>query len=102
MAEAYILALIDIADEAAYRQSGYMARAEAAITAYGGRYLVRGGDPVSLEGEPPGSRIVILAFPNRERAAAFHASEQYAPAIALRQPISSARLILLSGYHPPA
>ena len=100
MAKGYILATLEIADQAAYRASGYLAMAEAAVAAYGGRFLVRGGDPVVLEGDAAPGRIVILEFPSREAAAAFYASEQYAPAIALRKSLSAGQLILLSELAP--
>ena len=100
MAKGYILALVDVPDETAYRTSGYMKLAEDSIRAHGGRFLVRGGDPAPLEGAPLDSRIVILEFPTREAAAAFHASEQYAPAITLRQSLSAGRIVLLSEFDP--
>ena len=102
MAKGFILALIDIPDADAYAASGYMQMAEAAVAAHGGRFLVRGGDPKLLEGASLPGRIVILEFPSREQAAAFHASEIYAPAITLRQSLSAGRLVLLSEYEPPA
>ena len=100
MPNGYILALVDVPDETAYRASGYMQMAEDSIRAHGGRFLVRGGDPAPLEGAPIGRRIVILEFPIREAAAAFHASEQYAPAITLRQSLSASQLVLLTGFDP--
>lgn len=99
-AKGYILAMVKVADPAAYRASGYMAMAEESVTAFGGRFMVRGGDPLSLEGDAPAERIVILEFASREQAAAFHASATYAPAIALRQSLAESRLILLSEYVP--
>ena len=100
MAKGYILAMVTVADPEAYRASGYMAMAEDSVTTFGGRFMVRGGDPLALEGEAPGERIVILEFPSREQAAAFHASAHYAPAITLRQSLADSRLILLSEYVP--
>ena len=100
MAKGYILAQVDVPDETAYRDSGYMAMAEAAVAAFGGRFLIRGGNPVTLEGAPGTSRIVVLEFPSRDAAAAFHASADYAPAIKLRQSLSTGTLTLLSEHDP--
>ena len=100
MAKGYILAQVSIPDEAAYRESGYMAMAEAAVAAFNGRFLIRGGNPATLEGAPGTSRIVVLEFPSRDAAAAFHASVEYASAIELRQSLSTGTLTLLSGYDP--
>ena len=100
MAKGYILATVDVPDEDAYRASGYMGMAEAAIAAHGSRFLVRGGDPMVLEGTAPGQRIVILEFPSREVALEFYRSEQYAPAITLRQSLSAGSLVVLSEHEP--
>lgn len=100
MPKAYILAQIDVPDEAAYRDSGYMAMAQAAITAHGGRFLVRGGEPTLLEGVRHPQRIVILEFPSRDAAERFYHSAEYGPAITLRQTLSTGSLVLLSEYAP--
>ena len=99
MAKGYLIGELTVPDMEAYRASGYMAQAEAAIAAHGGRYLVRGGDPAALEGGPPG-RIVVLEFPSRAEAERFYHSEQYAAPKALRHRLSSGRLWLLDGYDP--
>ncbi len=100
MPKVYILAQVTIPDPAAYRESGYMAMAQAAVAAHGGRFLVRGGDPALLEGDPLAERIVIIEFPSRDAALRFHRSEDYAPAIALRNSLSKARLVLLDEHVP--
>ncbi len=97
MAKAFILAELTIPDAEAYRASGYLAMAQASVAAFGGRFLVRGGNPQPLEGDAP-DRIVILEFPSREAAVRFHASDHYAPAIRLRQSLSNGRLVLLDEF----
>lgn len=100
MPKAYILAQLDVPDEAAYRDSAYMRMAEQSVAAHGGRFLVRGGHPHLLEGKGPLPRTVILEFPSRDAATAFYHSPQYAPAITLRQSLSQGRLVLLDEYDP--
>lgn len=100
MPKGYILAQVTIPDAEAYRSSGYMQMAEASVSAFGGRFMVRGGKPELLEGNGPVERIVILEFPSRDIARQFYDSDQYAPAIALRQTLSSGRLVLLEEYVP--
>jgi uncharacterized protein (DUF1330 family) len=97
MAKGYILVELSIPDAEAYRASGYMQQAEASIARHGGRYLIRGGEPAVLEGEGVPGRIVVLEFPSRAAAQAWHASEDYAPAKALRQSLSRGRAVLLDG-----
>jgi uncharacterized protein (DUF1330 family) len=47
---AYVIAEIAVLDAEGYES--YKPLAEASITAHGGRYCVRGGEVVSLEGAP--------------------------------------------------
>ena len=98
MAKGYIMVEVTIPDLEAYRASGYMQMAQDAIARHGGRFLVRGGEAEVTEGEGPVGRIVILEFPSRDQARAFFHSDDYAPALRLRQGMSSARGVLLSGY----
>ena len=97
MPKAYIIAEIDIPDIQAYRDSGYMAAAEAAVAAHGGRYIVRGSPATILEGTASDTRIVVLEFPTRTAAETFYEGREYAPARKLRQSLSAGRLILLDG-----
>jgi uncharacterized protein (DUF1330 family) len=98
MSKGYIVAEVFITDMDAYAASGYMPIAAAALEKYGGRYLVRGGDGVLLEGQPAPKRIVVVEFPSREAARQFYFSDDYAPAILLRQSVCETRSVLVSGY----
>lgn len=98
MSKGYVLALITVTDLERYQASGYPELADKSVAAFGGRFLVRGGDAAALEGPALTERVVVLEFPTRDDAAAFHASEMYAPALALRQSFATSRLTLLSGY----
>lgn len=100
MPKGYILAQVTIPDAEAYRTSGYMQMAQESVAAFGGRFMIRGGEPELLEGSGPLERIVILEFPSRDIARQFYDSDQYAPAIALRQTLSSGRFLLLEEYAP--
>ena len=97
MPKGYILATLDIPNETAYRDSGYLAMAERAVASHGGRFLIRGGNPEPLEGAASAQRTVVLEFPTRNAAAQFYNSTEYAPAITLRQSLSRGSLVLLSG-----
>ena len=43
----------------------------------GGRYVVRGGNPLALEGALPTTRTVILEFPSRQAALDWYHSDSY-------------------------
>jgi uncharacterized protein (DUF1330 family) len=64
----YLYADIVVADQAEYEK--YRRLVPDTIAAYGGRYVVRGGDPEVVEGDKPDIRTVILEFESRERLAA--------------------------------
>lgn len=93
----YILAEIEVTDPETYKQ--YMPLAAAAIAAFGGHYLVRGGEVAALEGESPPLRTVLLEFSSPEQARAFFLSPQYQKAASIRRRCSRGRVLLMSG--PP-
>lgn len=92
---AYIVVQIAIHDPATYER--YKALAPAAIAAYGGRYVVRGGFSQVLEGSWQPERFVLLEFPTVERARAWWDSPEYAPAKALRQQSAHTEMLLVEG-----
>jgi uncharacterized protein (DUF1330 family) len=95
---AYIHGDIEVIDSEAYEQ--YRREVPAVIAAYGGRYLVRGGEAELLEGEGQPKRQVILEFPDVERLKAFYDSPEYRTLRALRQRASVGRLIAVEGVAP--
>ena len=64
----------------------YRPLAAASIEQYGGRYVVRGGPVVCVEGErDPERSIVIVEFPDMARAKQWYASPEYAEALKVRR-----------------
>jgi len=61
----------------AQRYEAYKPLAKAAIETYGGRYLVRGADPVILEGKPDGARHVVVEFDSIDTVRRFYDSPEY-------------------------
>jgi uncharacterized protein (DUF1330 family) len=95
---AYVVVHITVRGKAEYER--YKGPAAAAVAAYGGRYLVRGGNVQVLEGSWLPPRFVILEFPTAEAARAWWASSEYAPAKALRQRVADTNMILVEGTSP--
>ena len=93
---AYIIAHITVTDAEKYE--AYKALAPAAIAAYGGRYLVRGGPVITLEGAPENRRVAVLEFPSVEKAEAFYRSAEYGAAMEHRRVAAEAQFILVEGY----
>ena len=92
---AYVIANIDVKDPVRYQD--YIKMSPVSIAKFGGRFVARGGKTEVLEGEWVPKRLVLLEFPSVERAREWWASDEYAPAKALRQATSSGELIVLEG-----
>jgi uncharacterized protein (DUF1330 family) len=92
---AYLVADVDIHDEATYDQ--YRQQVRDLVDAHGGRFLVRGGNCRALEGDWAPRRLVIIEFPSAEALQAFYDSPGYAPLIALRRSATTSKLIAAEG-----
>jgi uncharacterized protein (DUF1330 family) len=92
---AYVAVQVTVKDPERYDR--YKQLAPASIAAYGGRYLVRGAPPETLEGTWSPSRFVILEFPSVARAKEWWSSADYAGAKALRQATAHTEMILVEG-----
>lgn len=94
---AYVIVEVSIHDHEAYE--GYKKLTPASIAAFDGKFVVRGAQSESLEGDWHPERIVVLEFPSVERAKEWWASEQYAPAKQIRQANATTKMIVIEGYH---
>jgi uncharacterized protein (DUF1330 family) len=92
---AYII--VDITIHNAENYEGYKKLTPASIAAYQGKFIVRGGQAETLEGDWQPGRVVVLEFPTIERAQQWWASEEYAPAKAIRQANAETKMILVEG-----
>jgi uncharacterized protein (DUF1330 family) len=92
---AYIISDVTPKNEEAWQT--YRTRAAASIAQHGGRYLVRGGQIETLEGQWPPRLIVVVEFPDIERARAWYRSPEYAFALAVREEALSRNLVLVDG-----
>lgn len=97
---AYIVAHVDVQDWKKYRE--YMKHTPRCIARFGGRFVARGGETVTLEGPPEALRIVLIEFPSIEQAKAFYHSDEYVRTKTLREGGGSARFVAISGYDEAA
>ncbi len=95
MPKAYWVAHVDVADPEIYAQ--YRAANAAAFAKYGARFIVRGGPQVQREGQSR-ARTVVIEFPDLAAATACFDSPEYQAAKAIRDPISTADLVIVEGY----
>jgi uncharacterized protein (DUF1330 family) len=93
---AYMIARVQVTDPTRYAE--YVKRSPAAIAAFGGRFISRGAEVHTLEGEAETRRLVIVEFPSVEQAKAAFASERYQLARTLRAGAADAQFIVVDGY----
>lgn len=95
---AYVLVDMEVRDPDRYAE--YRAAAAPSVARYGGRYLVRGPEPVLLEGQWLVNRLILLEFPTLKQARDWYGSADYSAAKQKREGAASARMMLLEGYNP--
>ncbi len=92
---AYVVVEVEVHDQNRYED--YKRMVPVSLTAYGGRFIVRGGVVETLEGEWRPQRFVILEFPSVERAKAWWEATEYAEAKKLRQATARTKMIVVEG-----
>ena len=92
---AYVIVDVKINNPDEYEE--YKKRTPASVAAYDGSFIVRGGTTKTLEGNWAPGRIVVLEFPNAERAQQWWDSTEYANAKLIRQRTATTRMILVDG-----
>ena len=95
---AYMIAQLNVRDTKAY--ADYAPKVPPVIAKFGGRYVVRGGKFTAVEGQSR-SRNVVIEFDSYEQALACYNSPEYQANIKVRQPHSTADLIIIEGYDGP-
>jgi uncharacterized protein (DUF1330 family) len=92
---AYVIADIDVHDPETYRE--YVALVPGTIEPFGGRFVVRGGEHETFEGEWQPHRLVMIEFPSADHARRWYASQAYTAALAIRQRASTGSVVLVEG-----
>ena len=92
---AYVIVDIEVTDPEGYKE--YVKLAPEAVKLYGGKYIARGGQTETLEGDWQAKRLVILEFPSVEHAKRWLDSPEYAPARALRHQYARTNMVVVEG-----
>lgn len=74
----------------------YIRRIDATLVPYEGRFLIHGATPEIIEGPWPGD-LVIIAFPDLERARAWYDSPSYRDILPLRTENSLSVAMIVKG-----
>src|SRR6186713_2901875 len=95
MAKGYWIVRVDIADPEEYKK--YLAANAAPFRKHGARFLVRGAPFENVEGGAR-ARNAVIEFPSYQVALDCYRSPEYQAAIKLRQPVSTADIVIIEGY----
>jgi uncharacterized protein (DUF1330 family) len=92
---AYAIVRVEVTDPEKYEE--YKALTPAAVAAFGGRFIVRGGEAHTVEGPTETRRIVVVEFPDVDTARACFESPQYAEAKAKRIGAAEMEMLIVDG-----
>jgi uncharacterized protein (DUF1330 family) len=92
---AYIIADVDITDPTKYED--YKKLTPGAIAKHGGRFVARGGQTATLEGNWKPGRVVVIEFPTFEQARSFYTSVEYTAARRARAGAATMKMIVVDG-----
>ncbi len=97
---AYIIARFDVKDWDKFREYGK--NAPRTIAKFGGRFIARGGETLTLEGPQESYRVVLIEFPSLDKAKAYYNSPDYTETKKLRAGAADARFVAVDGFDPAA
>jgi uncharacterized protein (DUF1330 family) len=92
---AYMIARINVTDWDKYNE--YLKVTPGVIAKYEGRFIVRGGKTVTLEGPEEKWRTVVVEFPDLAKAKEFYYSAEYADAKKIREGAALAQFVAIEG-----
>lgn len=92
---AYVVVKLEISDPERFKI--YQQLASASVEKYGGKFLVRGGAMVELEGSWDAKRMVVLEFASLEQATSWYNSPEYGEAIEARKGAATFNMVALEG-----
>ncbi|MEH2485059.1 DUF1330 domain-containing protein [Bradyrhizobium sp. AZCC 2230] len=93
--KAYLVLDLSVDDFAGFKT--YIAEIPGFIARHSGRYIVRGVEPTTIEGDWAPERLVIIEFPEREKARAFLDDPDIQDLFELRHATTTSKLLLADG-----
>lgn len=95
---AYLIVYMTVSNPEQLRK--YQSVTPAAVAKYDGRFIVRGGPKVTVEGPDEHRRIVVVEFPSFKRAQEFWDSPDYRAAVELRKGAAVFNAVIVDGVAP--
>jgi uncharacterized protein (DUF1330 family) len=93
--KAYLVLDLSVNDFAGFRR--YVDEIPAFIAKHSGKYIVRGVQPTTIEGDWSPERLVIIEFPGREKAEAFLGDPEIQDLFKVRHNTTTSKLLLADG-----
>jgi uncharacterized protein (DUF1330 family) len=95
----YAIVEVNVTDKDAYTKE-FLPVIAKDIQAAGGKYVVRGGNPVTLQGAPPASRVAVLQFDSVDKLKAWWSSPGHTSAQAIGDKYATTRAFAVEGTAP--
>ena len=95
MTTAYVIITVDVTDPQQYEE--YKRLSTIAMKAHDAEVCIRGGKVEVLEGDWAPTRVVMLKFPDVQKARAWYESAEYGAARKSRQGAAVMRMIIVEG-----
>jgi uncharacterized protein (DUF1330 family) len=93
--KAYLVLDLSVKDFGGFKK--YIAEIPAFIAKHSGKYIVQGVQPTIIEGDWKPERLVIIEFPEREKAEAFLSDPEIRDLFKIRHDTTASRLVLADG-----
>ena len=90
----YFVAEVEVTDPASMKKYGE--KVPETLAPFNHHYVVRGGKPQAIEGDPP-KGIVVIAFDSAEKAREWYDSPAYQAIKPFRQSAAKARIYIVEG-----
>jgi uncharacterized protein (DUF1330 family) len=95
----YAIVEINVTDKEGYTKE-FLPLIAKEIQAAGGKYVVRGGNPVTLQGTPPASRVVLLQFDSVDKIKSWWNSAARMGAQSIGDKYATTRAFAVEGATP--
>lgn len=92
---AYMIVRMNVTDMEQYKE--YMKLSPDILKKYGGKFVVRGGEKVTLEGPEITDRMVMVKFDSIEAAQKMYNSPEYQAAIEVRKDAATGSFVVVEG-----
>ncbi len=95
MSKGYVIGQLSIHHPEGYQ--AYSSQVAPTLLAFGGRFIVRGGEVTVLDGEPIGPRNVVIEFPSLQAAKDWYESPPYQAIVEGRTQHADGYLLAVAG-----